>query len=405
MKGELNHRDDFEAILQETMAEETVQAEAHVWDNIEAAITEENKRRGVIWWTWGLAAGIALLAGLFLVQNELSSGGVVVERIGTIEHGTTSSDDKSITNSSPEESPAHETNEENPLPDSQSTASHGSGNNSSSKKEAKQDWSGSVKVRATEKPAPMDYLKGLSITALSDEAPITMTRSDVVLEEILDDPTSQPKAWNLGGNVQSGNKSSSQLETVMAADPERGQVHGNSIASVSEASFAVDHKTHHVPMTIGFMVGRQLSKRLSLNTGLNYTRLVSTWGQADVAHKLQSHYVGVPAILNWEFLQSKKFKMYSSTGLLFEHGIASIQSTTMEINGAKSIQKYREPTPGFQGGIIAGFGMEYIVAKRVGLYLQPAVTTWVVNVNQPASIRTSQTLAPTLQLGARFQIK
>ncbi len=402
MTGELNHRDEFESILQGAMAEETAQADTRVWENIEAALTEEKKRRGVIWWTWGLAAGIALLAGLFLVQNQLSPGDMMVQE----SHGIQHEDGAPIESGVPSMHPRGDEQKDNTDGSSRENKVdnnvEATASKDSAQKKHKQDWSGTVKVRATDTPVPMSFIGARPSISLNDAALVEMNRSDVGIDEILDDPTTQPQGWNLGGNVQSGN--SATESAYLATETLDASFSGPTLASAPEA-VATEPRVHHVPMSIGFMAGYQLNKRLTLNTGLNYTRLVSTWGQADVAHKLQSHYIGVPAILNWEFIQSKKFNMYSSTGLLFEHGVASTKSTTMEINGAKSIQKYQEPTPGFQGGVMVGFGMEYTVSKNIGLYLQPAVTSWLVNVNQPASIRTTQTFAPTLQLGARFQLK
>lgn len=78
MSNDLNHRDDFDKLIQSSFAEQPVQADPVVWDNIAAAMAPK-KKRVVAWWWYGAAASLALLmtAAIFFLNNDQSNSNEV----------------------------------------------------------------------------------------------------------------------------------------------------------------------------------------------------------------------------------------------------------------------------------------------------------------------------------------
>lgn len=82
---------------------------------------------------------------------------------------------------------------------------------------------------------------------------------------------------------------------------------------------------HNQPISFGILVNKQLSSRLSIETGLTYTYLSSRFKSKmypeDVSGKTNFHYLGVPVHLNYTFLQLGKANFYVSVGAEIEKDI------------------------------------------------------------------------------------
>lgn len=81
---------------------------------------------------------------------------------------------------------------------------------------------------------------------------------------------------------------------------------------------------HNQPISFGFMVNKQLSSKLSIETGLTYTYLSSRFrskADNDVSGKTNFHYLGVPVNLNYNILQLGKANVYVSVGGTIEKDI------------------------------------------------------------------------------------
>lgn len=81
---------------------------------------------------------------------------------------------------------------------------------------------------------------------------------------------------------------------------------------------------HNQPVSFGILVNKQLSSRLSIETGLTYTYLSSRFKSKmdnDISGKTNFHYLGVPVHLNYNFLQLGKANFYVSLGAEIEKDI------------------------------------------------------------------------------------
>lgn len=75
---------------------------------------------------------------------------------------------------------------------------------------------------------------------------------------------------------------------------------------------------HNQPISFGLLINKQISSRISLETGLTYTYLSSRFKSKaypdDVSGKTNFHYLGVPIHINYNFLQLGKANFYVSLG-------------------------------------------------------------------------------------------
>lgn len=95
------------------------------------------------------------------------------------------------------------------------------------------------------------------------------------------------------------------------------------ILSSSEAAVLYDKDNnydldHKHPVTFGLTVSKDITSRLSVETGITYTYLSSTIKSKDsqnvIGEKQMFHYLGIPINLNYTFLQLGSAKFYVSLG-------------------------------------------------------------------------------------------
>ena len=168
------------------------------------------------------------------------------------------------------------------------------------------------------------------------------------------------------------------------------------IEPISEANAA----KFYTPLTFGLQVAFPLTDRLSVATGVNYSYLVS---QYDILYKKvlyegaynQLHYVGVPLVLSYHFVQTPHLGVYASVAGAAEKCVA--QRYVFGSNVAS------EKVKGLQWSAKAGVGIEYWFIPHMGIYFDPSLVYFFDN-QQPLSIRTQQPLQANFELGLRFKI-
>lgn len=108
----------------------------------------------------------------------------------------------------------------------------------------------------------------------------------------------------------------------------------------------------HMPLVGGVSVERRLSKRLWLETGVQYTR--QKCGRV-------LHTIGIPLKMNLQLAQHKRSTLYASVGGTAEKCVA----------GAADNSFLAEPV---QLSLTAGLGVRYRLNDRFALFAEPSVT-------------------------------
>lgn len=163
---------------------------------------------------------------------------------------------------------------------------------------------------------------------------------------------------------------------------------------------------HRFPVSVGLSVRKYIAPRLGVETGLTYTYLRST---ADMdrlfayEYDQRLHYLGIPLSLTYSVLDSKRFDLYFSGGVLAEFPV-SARATTRIFSGPAMTSSVTEklPSGGMLWSVNLGTGFGVNVVDRFGLYVEPGVNYYFRNKNQPASYRTENPWNVNLKVGFRY---
>ena len=147
--------------------------------------------------------------------------------------------------------------------------------------------------------------------------------------------------------------------------------------------------THETPLSFGFSARISLSDRLSLTTGLNYTRYKATISKGIFAYKQTAHYLGIPVRLDLMLVNKKHFDLYLGVGAQADKCIYATYGTDrlyekevlFSVNGA--------------------LGMQVDITQKVGLYFEPDIA-WTLNEGTIKTSRYDNPLTITLRAGLRF---
>ena len=154
---------------------------------------------------------------------------------------------------------------------------------------------------------------------------------------------------------------------------------------------AVSNYTHDLPLSLGLSVRLDLTPRLALESGLEYTYLHSV--EESVAGRLDQrlHFVGIPLRLNARLWSRDGWDLYAGVGGKVEKCVAA------------SLGKIQCEEPRLQGTAEAFGGIQYRLGSRVHLYFQPELS-WYLTKTDLITCRTEHPLGLTLHAGLRFDL-
>ena len=169
--------------------------------------------------------------------------------------------------------------------------------------------------------------------------------------------------------------------------------------------------TYGIPLSVGAGVKLHFSPRWSLGMGLNYTLLTSKFSgkytkveegvaslpiTATVHNSL--HYIGIPINAYYDIVKRDYINFYTYAGGTVEKCVANLYQvqTTPVIHHEESVN-------GVQLSANVGIGVEFMLSRYVGLYIDPSLRYYFHN-SQPKSIRTAQPLMFGFEMGFRFNL-
>ena len=156
-----------------------------------------------------------------------------------------------------------------------------------------------------------------------------------------------------------------------------------------------DSYQHEIPISVGLSARFFLTDRLSINTGLNYTRyksLRTRWFAS--THDQQkdwqyAHYLGIPVRLDWMIVNKKHFNFYLGAGVQADKCIYAT------VGGERLHEK--EVLFGLNGAM----GLQFNIVPMVGLYFEPDIS-YSLNEGSIQTYRIREPFMISVRGGIRF---
>lgn len=166
---------------------------------------------------------------------------------------------------------------------------------------------------------------------------------------------------------------------------------------------------HHLPIRIGLSVAYALTDRLSISSGLTYTRLSSDIKDASRESKYigeqRLHYVGIPVNVSYKVASSRWISLYGTAGVLAEK---CVSGTTDEGYAENNTMKYTNTqdisSKPLQMSVNAGVGIQFDIIDNVGIYAEPGLSYYFDDGSALQTIYKEKPLNFNLNVGVRFRL-
>lgn len=181
---------------------------------------------------------------------------------------------------------------------------------------------------------------------------------------------------------------------------------------MSSVNRDVETKTeyeHHLPIRIGLSVAYALTDRLSISSGLTYTRLTSDIKDASRESKYigeqRLHYVGIPVNVSYKVASFRWLGLYGTAGILAEKCVSGttdegyVENNTMKYTNTHDISN--KP---LQMSVNAGVGIQFDFIDNVGIYAEPGLSYYFDDGSALQTIYKEKPLNFNLNVGVRFKL-
>lgn len=192
------------------------------------------------------------------------------------------------------------------------------------------------------------------------------------------------------------------IKSDMANYPEDGVMSGNdslampkrSPSAMKKQKSYTDEFSHQMPVSVGLSLRFGITDRLSINTGVNYTRYASTRNRSYIGkphiqpERQYVHYIGIPVRLDWIAVNRKLFNLYLGAGFTMDKCVFA------SVGGERLYEKQ------VLFGLNATAGIQVNLAPKAALFLEPEFS---YNINK-GTIETYRYEHP-LMLSARAGLR
>lgn len=407
--SEKNNINEFDLMMKSILDEGREEVPSRVWEGVAAGLDKASGRKTVTLWfrraAVGAAAAAAIAVGVIFNHNEEDTLVPQVSESGTIAVVDTKENDHHQDDIMIAEAPG--------APEAP------------------------VKVRKDVMPATAsDLMKHMEIS--EEEAVETPEQSaapeqTVIQEESetqeadpvkIDDSETKdnvyfPEVWEEEDERKPRRGVSFTLSGIAGTNNSRSQ---NRIGPMKSPSLTLAPKetgieetstksSYGIPLSFGAGVRFDLSDRWSIGTGVNYTLLTrqfhGKYTKINEAGAIKSstssdirntqHFVGVPVNIFYDIIDNRNISLYAYAGGAAEKCVADkydVLSTTIT---------HERETSGVQMSANIGMGVEFLLGKHLGLYIDPSLR-YYFNNGQPKSIRTVQPLMLGFEMGIRARL-
>lgn len=387
----------FRSILEEGQE----QVPVHVWDKIEEDLDLISRRRTVALWLRRSVLGAAAAAVLaFILLHDTGSQVDIINvsengQIALVEQETMPVEDE------PEiikENPSVKTLlSYNPTPVHKAIVAKESADVKTENDVQAEETSTDVETVKESRPEQPAAKKEVS---KSEE--VEDTFPEIWQEE---EPKKKRVSFSVSGitgtnSAQNGFKVNPMKSPAISSAPKK--------TSIKETS---TNTTYGIPVSVGAGVRIGIAPKWSIGTGVNYTLLTRKFYgnyisvgesgaiQKDISSDIREsqHFIGIPVNFYYDIVNRNSINLYAYAGGAAEKCVADrFQVLGTDINHTEKIK-------GMQLSANLGMGVEFMLGRHLGIYLDPSIRYFFDN-NQPKSIRTAQPLMFGFEMGLRAKL-
>lgn len=225
-----------------------------------------------------------------------------------------------------------------------------------------------------------------------------------------------PSRWSVStgamGGLGASGITTAYGDYLVLASPGAMDAKDSPMLDMNTVNRDVEQKTeydHHLPIRIGLSVAYALTDRLSISSGLTYTRLASDIKDASRESKYigeqRLHYVGIPVNVSYKVVSLRWLGLYGTAGVLAEKCVSgTTDEGYVENNTMKYTNTHDISSKPLQMSVNAGVGIQFDFIDNVGIYAEPGLSYYFDDGSALQTIYKEKPLNFNLNVGVRFKL-
>ena len=195
------------------------------------------------------------------------------------------------------------------------------------------------------------------------------------------------------------------LHRLTPTDPTAENVAMMDIADNNKGKIE-EYEHHDKPITLGLAVNKNIGKHWSLETGLQFSYLKSYFtlgtGNYRVDKEQKLHYIGIPIKLSYQFMAYKRLSAYGSAGASIQIPLSGKTYADYVIGGKSGYTTDWETTPSIQWTVNTNIGIQYQIAPKLTLFVEPTLNWYIPNGSEVKNTWTERPFTLTVPFGIRL---
>lgn len=163
---------------------------------------------------------------------------------------------------------------------------------------------------------------------------------------------------------------------------------------------------HSLPLTYSLSLRYQASKRIGLESGLQYTRLNSLFQTGEGINRIDErqriNYLGVPFKVSYRIWSGKHVGIYTSAGVTLEIPVKRAVSTEYILNNQPQLRDSHHLDVPLQWSTGIGLGVQYNITPSISIFAEPGVQYYIPDGSGFETYRTQHPFTITIPAGLRF---
>ncbi len=403
--------DEFDLMMKSILDEAREEVPERVWEGVSVGLDKAARRKTVVLWfrraAVGVAAAAAVVFGVFFTHdtgNEFVPAAEDKGMIAVVEPEAVAEPEMEIVEDGFETytlvAEAEDvTDAEEILMKEAASAAEALEISEVSEDSEDEDSAAGVSVDVE------DMVENESVTS---EIPAEVQETEEVFEDWGEQKTRRKRDVSLvlsglasTNNALSQNALGPMMRPTLTPAPKKTGIEETSVKS-----------SYGIPLSAGAGVKIGLGGRWSVGAGLNYTYLsrqfygkytkvaddgsIEKSVSSDISNR--QHYIGIPVNVFYDVISNDRIDFYAYAGGTAEKCVGDSYSLL------KTDINHDEKVKGVQLSANAGIGVEFMLGKSLGLYIDPSVRYYFRNDSQPKSIRTVQPLMLGFEMGLRARL-
>ena len=222
--------------------------------------------------------------------------------------------------------------------------------------------------------------------------------------------------WTVGtvamGAMGSSKSYASMGSVVAAAGADNSYWTDSPMLGISLFNSGREVKTeykHHFPVTVGIKVAYAINTRMSVESGLTYTRISSDMREGTAEHyftgEQKLNYMGIPVSFKYNAASYKRLNLYGAVGVMAEKCVSGTTYKEYFINNtSRKSETLGIDSKPLQMSVNAAVGVQFNVLGGIGIYAEPGVNYHFDDGSSLQTIYKEKPLNFSFSVGVRYTI-